>query len=109
MAVTPRVIDISHHNEVYDFKMVATAGVWGVIHKATQGKAYVDPNYAGRRVLAGDGIHRVEHCQVDDRHLPFPERARRSDCNRFRVPVGNDIRLARRSTGAPGGQRHDQG
>jgi lysozyme len=52
MAVTPRVIDISHHNEVYDFKMVAAAGVWGVIHKATQGKAYADPNYPGRRILA---------------------------------------------------------
>ena len=49
MAVTPRVIDISHHNEVYDFKMVASAGVWGVIHKATQGKAYADPTYLIRR------------------------------------------------------------
>ena len=52
MVITPRVIDISHHNDVRDFKLAAGSGIWGVIHKATQGKAYADPNYAGRRVLA---------------------------------------------------------
>jgi lysozyme len=48
-----RVVDLSHHNDVRDFGMVAAAGVWGIIHKATQGKAYADPDYAGRRALAG--------------------------------------------------------
>ena len=50
--MVPRVIDISHHNVVKDLKATAAAGVWGVIHKASQGRAYRDPDYAGRRVLA---------------------------------------------------------
>ena len=50
--IIPRVIDISHHNDVLDFNMVAGSGVWGVIHKATQGKAYMDPKYAARRIRA---------------------------------------------------------
>lgn len=53
-AQTPRVVDISHHNLVKDFALVAAAGVWGVIHKATQGRAYQDPDYRERRKLAGD-------------------------------------------------------
>jgi lysozyme len=46
------VIDISHHNVVRDFKLAAAAGVKGVIHKATQGRAYADPNYVHNRVMA---------------------------------------------------------
>lgn len=49
---TPRVVDISHHNTVTDFGAVAASGVWGIIHKATQGRAYVDPDYAQRRIKA---------------------------------------------------------
>lgn len=48
----PRVIDISHHNTVTDFKATVEAGVWGVIHKASQGSGYRDPDYAARRELA---------------------------------------------------------
>ena len=44
----PRVSDISHHNTVTDF---TTTGLWGIIHKATQGTGYRDPNYVGRRPL----------------------------------------------------------
>lgn len=47
--MTPRVVDISHHNTVVDLKATAAAGVWGIIHKSSQGAAYRDPNYAGRR------------------------------------------------------------
>lgn len=49
---TPRVVDISHHNIVKDFALVAAAGIWGVIHKASQGRAYGDPDYAMRRKAA---------------------------------------------------------
>ena len=49
----PRIVDISHHNTVRDFSEVAAAGIWGVIHKATQGSTYVDPEYRERRQLAG--------------------------------------------------------
>jgi lysozyme len=45
----PRVTDISHHNTVTDLHAAAAAGVWGVIHKATQGTGYRDPTYVQRR------------------------------------------------------------
>lgn len=48
----PRVVDLSHHNTVKDLGLAAGAGVWGVIHKATQGKAYADPDYPSRRIAA---------------------------------------------------------
>jgi Lyzozyme M1 (1,4-beta-N-acetylmuramidase) len=50
----PRVVDVSHHNAVVDLKATAKAGVWGVIHKATQGSHYVDPTYKDRRKMASD-------------------------------------------------------
>jgi len=54
----PRVVDISHHNSgKFDFAAVAKAGVWGVIHKASQGRSYVDPTYADRRnAVRGAGL-----------------------------------------------------
>jgi lysozyme len=48
----PRVADISHHNTVSSFSMAAGAGLWGIIHKATQGSNYRDPDYAKRRSAA---------------------------------------------------------
>lgn len=54
-AIIPRVVDISHHNVgpgplgSVQFDKVAAAGIWGVIHKATQGRAYRDPMYVSRR------------------------------------------------------------
>jgi GH25 family lysozyme M1 (1,4-beta-N-acetylmuramidase) len=42
----PVCIDISHWQDFPDFDEVAQAGVLGVIHKATEGTGYVDPNRA---------------------------------------------------------------
>jgi lysozyme len=50
--MTPRVVDTSHHNTVNDLSATAAAGVWGVIHKASQGSHYRDPDYAKRRTMA---------------------------------------------------------
>lgn len=50
----PRVVDISHHNVVRNLRLTAGAGIWGVIHKASQGRAYRDPDYEDRRVAAKD-------------------------------------------------------
>lgn len=50
----PNVLDISHHNIINDFAALKAAGVWGIIHKCTQGTGYVDPLYASRRKLATD-------------------------------------------------------
>lgn len=52
MPMIPRVVDISHHNTVTDLKATASSGIWGVIHKASQGRAYRDPDYGTRRLQA---------------------------------------------------------
>lgn len=52
MPLQPRVTDISHHNTVTDLRATANAGVWGVIHKATQGTGFRDKTYPQRRPLA---------------------------------------------------------
>lgn len=49
MSLQPRVTDISHHNTVTDLR---ASGLWGVIHKATQGSGYRDPTYVKRRPMA---------------------------------------------------------
>lgn len=50
--IQPRVVDISHHNTVTDLRATAMAGIWGVIHKSSQGVGYRDPDYASRRTQA---------------------------------------------------------
>jgi lysozyme len=51
------VIDLSHHNGTVDLQQASQNGIVGVIHKATQGQAYVDPTYAGNRTKAtGAGL-----------------------------------------------------
>lgn len=49
-----KVLDISHHNDVSDFKAIYDFGIRGIIHKATQGTGYVDNRYAMRRQKAKD-------------------------------------------------------
>ena len=46
MSDVPVCIDISHWQDFPDFDEVRAAGVLGVIHKATEGTSYVDPNRA---------------------------------------------------------------
>jgi GH25 family lysozyme M1 (1,4-beta-N-acetylmuramidase) len=48
----PRVVDLYHGDKVNDFAPAAAAGVWGVIHKATQGVLMADSLYKTRRDLA---------------------------------------------------------
>lgn len=50
MAVNRKVLDLSHHNTVSSFAAVRDAGILGIIHKATEGTGYIDPNYAGRKI-----------------------------------------------------------
>lgn len=47
------IVDLSHHNAKVDFARLKAAGIVGVIHKATQGGGYADPQYASRRAAAG--------------------------------------------------------
>jgi lysozyme len=46
------VIDLSHFNNVTDFNAVKSAGIVGVIHKATEGTNYTDPKYQTHRSQA---------------------------------------------------------
>jgi lysozyme len=46
------VIDLSHFNEVTSFPAIKSAGIVGVIHKATQGTDDIDPTYGLRRERA---------------------------------------------------------
>lgn len=70
------VIDISHHNKISSFRKVQQAGIFGVIHKATQGITYVDPTFSENKTkaeeagllvgayhfgVAGDAIAQAEH------------------------------------------------
>ena len=41
-------VDLSHHNLDVDLTQARDAGLVGVLHKATQGDAFVDPTYADR-------------------------------------------------------------
>jgi lysozyme len=58
MSIFPRVVDLFHGDLMYsdahhtdpvaDFRAMASAGIWGMIHKATQGIGVSDPAYARR-------------------------------------------------------------
>jgi len=45
-------IDLSHYQNVSSFAAIRSAGVIGVIHKATEGKGYADPTFASRKPQA---------------------------------------------------------
>lgn len=49
---TLHAIDLSHFNTVHDFAAIRSAGVIGVIHKATEGEGYTDPTFAARKPQA---------------------------------------------------------
>lgn len=46
------VIDLSHFNTVTSFPNIKSAGIVGIIHKATEGTGWSDPTYAGRKPQA---------------------------------------------------------
>lgn len=52
MAATNAVVDLSHFNDNPDFAQAVAGGLIGVLHKATEGLDYVDPEYANRRAPA---------------------------------------------------------
>ena len=46
------IIDVSHHNSIHDFSKVKQSGIFGIIHKATQGHHYTDPTFANNTLNA---------------------------------------------------------
>lgn len=71
------VIDLSHHNPEPDFVRLKSAGLVGVILKATEGTRYIDPTFARRREsakasdLAVVGYHFLRHGQAEQQMLNF--------------------------------------
>lgn len=49
MAIIPRVADLSHWQSSVDFAKVKDAGIWGVIHKASEGVAPKGDAFFDRR------------------------------------------------------------
>jgi lysozyme len=47
--MTPKVIDLSHYDDITSFQDLITAGIVGVIQNATEGASDVDPTYAERK------------------------------------------------------------
>lgn len=54
MAMSPVVVDISHHNKVTSLKAAYDYGIRGIIHKATQGSSMIDNRYHGRKEWAAE-------------------------------------------------------
>ena len=52
MAELNAVVDLSHHNGIVQLAGLKDAGILGVIHKATQGTQYIDPQYQINRAKA---------------------------------------------------------
>lgn len=52
MKINRMVIDISTYNDVKDFAAAKAAGIVGVIHKASEGRTFVDRTYARHREMA---------------------------------------------------------
>jgi lysozyme len=52
MALLNVIVDLSHHNTITSFDDARAAGVLGVIHKATEGTAFVDAMYQDRKARA---------------------------------------------------------
>lgn len=53
--VLDNILDLSHYNLITDGAALKT-NVSAIIHKATQGLTYVDPEYAGRKTLLKDAV-----------------------------------------------------
>lgn len=49
--MTPKVIDLSHHNIVSDFDHLKEQGIIGIVHKATEGTDFTDPKLKARHYL----------------------------------------------------------
>lgn len=50
--MTPKVIDLSHHNMVADLHGAYAMGIRGIVHKATEGRSVKDSKMSARHFLA---------------------------------------------------------
>ncbi len=103
-----RVVDLYHGDVVNDFSVAASAGLWGIIHKATTGKTGKDRAYAQRRQQALDAgllwgaYHWGTHVSVSDQIDNFLTQAR-PDANTlvaldYELTAGNQMTIEPRSS-----------
>lgn len=53
----PKVVDLSHYDDLQDINKVKAAGILGIVNKATESTTYVDSTFAVRRpVVLGAGL-----------------------------------------------------
>lgn len=104
MIITPNVVDLYHLDSVTSFKTAATAGILGVIHKATTGATGKDAKYASRRQPALDAgllwgaYHWGTHANVADQVKNFLKTAAPDENTLvaldFEKTAGNQMTLA---------------
>lgn len=76
------VVDLSHYNDVSSFADARTAGLLGVIHKATEGTSWSDPEYQSRQPearaagLAWASYHFLKHGNATEQMEFFLDFAR---------------------------------
>lgn len=76
------IIDLSHWNTVTSFYSVRNSGVIGIIHKATEGTSYADPDYAPRMAdalecgLLWGAYHFLKHASILEQMEHFVRTAR---------------------------------
>jgi lysozyme len=55
--IIPKVVDLSHYDDLQDIQKVKAAGIVGIVNKASEGPGNVDPTFAIRRpVVLGAGM-----------------------------------------------------
>lgn len=54
ITIKPRVIDVSHYNIIRTMQGAVDLGIWGVIHKATEGSSIVDSKLHARKFLTDE-------------------------------------------------------
>ncbi|WP_254229482.1 glycoside hydrolase family 25 protein [Wolbachia pipientis] len=85
------VIDLSHWNQEIDFRLTKEDGIVGIIHKATQGVKYVDPEYTKRKKAA-----EKEELLWGAYHFGVGEKSGKDQAEHFLETIGDssDILLA---------------
>jgi lysozyme len=108
MNINPMVVDLYHGDTVESFPAAKQFGIRGVIHKATEGLAYVDSAYAGRRAKAveaallwgayhfmrpGDPMAQADH--FVDTAEPLPDTLVALDHEDPKVPLADAVKFMR--------------
>lgn len=89
------VLDASRYQPRVDFTVLAARGLGGLIHKATQGRSYVDPRYVARFALARTAgvLYGAYHFGTGDDPTAQAEHFLRTTANRTDGLLALDVEL----------------